>query len=723
MKRKLSLLLVLALMVSLVPMSAFAATDNSMSKVPQIKDDYKFTDKTTAPQLKIEEKSDDEFGSATTKQVFRMKLDNAEWLDDSDLTSGDFAADMANGSNALVTRLNDTTVEVTVYGDNTPENKIAYRFPMLAEAQGKGELKVTVDGRDSVISGGTYTFAVAAAGDTVATIDKVEDFTDTATIKDIQIDETKIGAIGAVTNSKVKLKLPTGFKWVGSSVNVEFTGGLTGASIDASKTVIDGRNLEFYMTTATSSTRGTIYIKGLQVTAEKDADYGDVSVSISGDDITSEDLVVAKYCDYSVSVKADGDAKEIISGRMADSYSDEEHELQTLIIEENVENAWLANRKTRVEFPSWVKVLGVEVTKDTDKVKDIQGIEGTLNAGSKVELTDKGDNYVEFTATTTGQAELYLKFFVSVEAGKSGDIIANVTGRSLDKEAEVVLGKAVAPINVKVDVKDVRTGIKGQEIGDITITEGKSEAIQGKKTLVVALDESVKWTAIPTIKVTTGNVDLDVDGAKVDKNILTIPVDSDSSKASTIVLSGIKLDLDRTVAEGDIDVKVGGSAIVENYDKDKTDDGYFSEEYAVETVGARVITPADQNTKPGEAVNFVIGQAEYKVGDVTKTADVAPYIQDGRTMLSLRYVAEAIGVKDANIIWNEQARTVTIFKGDRIAQVEIGSNKLMVNGTPIYMDTVATIKDGRTMLPVSFIAKALGLDAEWDGATQTVTIK
>ena len=53
----------------------------------------------------------------------------------------------------------------------------------------------------------------------------------------------------------------------------------------------------------------------------------------------------------------------------------------------------------------------------------------------------------------------------------------------------------------------------------------------------------------------------------------------------------------------------------------------------------------------------------------------------------------------------------------------IGSNVLYVNGTAISMDTVAEIKDGRTMLPVSFVAKALGAEVTWDAATRTVTVK
>ncbi|MCT4618984.1 MAG: copper amine oxidase N-terminal domain-containing protein [Marinisporobacter sp.] len=721
MKRKISLLLVLSMMLTLVPMGVFAATDNGVNKVPQVKDDYKFTDKTAAPQLRIEESNNDEFGGATSAQTFRMKLENAEWLTDSDISGETFKAAMGeNGSTVYVTRLSDTTVEATVYGDATTGNSLVYTFPMLAEAQGTGALKVTVDPRDSVITGGTYTFANAADGDTVATIDSVEDFTDNVTIKDIQIDETKIGAIGSVTNSKVKLKLPTDFKWLNTTLNasnVTFTGGLTGSIANVS---IDGRNLEFTMTTTGASTRGTIYLKGLQITANSDADYGDVEVNISGDDITDADLTIAKYVDYEIEIKADGDANELIAGRKASSDNDDAHELETLIIEETVANAWLTERKTRIEFPSWVKILRVDNLSDSDNVASISG----MTTGAS--LSDQGDNYVEFTVAKTNSTKttkLALRFFVSVEAGRTGDITAEVTGRSLTKDAEVVLGKAVAPVTVEAEGASVRTGIKNQEIGEITIKEGKAEAIKAKKDIEIVLDENVEWKEVPTIKVAEGNLDLDIEGADVNKNVLTIPVDSDSSKPATIVISGAKIDLDRTVAEGDIDVKVGGSAIVENYDKSKADQGFFTEEYADEDVAATVVTPADNNTQAAQEVKFVIGNAEYQVGEEVKTADVAPYIADGRTMLSLRFVAEAVGVADENIIWDGETRTVTIFKGDRIAQVEIGSNKLFVNGVVVPMDTEAVIKDGRTMLPIRFIAQALGAEVEWDGATRTVTVK
>jgi len=102
--------------------------------------------------------------------------------------------------------------------------------------------------------------------------------------------------------------------------------------------------------------------------------------------------------------------------------------------------------------------------------------------------------------------------------------------------------------------------------------------------------------------------------------------------------------------------------------------------------------------------------------------DVAPYIKDGRTYLPVRYVADALGVTEDNILWDPVTRSVTIFKGDRIAQMTIDSTTLLVNGVEINMDVAPEITNGRTMLPVRWMTQALGAGIAWDAETQTVTV-
>ncbi|WP_053954759.1 copper amine oxidase N-terminal domain-containing protein [Inediibacterium massiliense] len=823
MKKKLSLLLVLALIVSLVPMSAFASSDNGVTKVLKTKDDAELNNADEVPYVKIKNDSND----FSSEERIKLKLTNAEWLDDgdevsnvvykdhSDAVSGttlysesdvikvvndethfkNFEKAMANQivqksqkgkdgnlvfsdvKDINVKRISDSTVEITFKGAFDEDAEI--RIPLFVELTDKGEAKVNIESIDGNITSNSYAFAIGAGGDTVTTIDSAESFADAVEIKTIQIDEAAINAIGRNEYKKVKVKLPTNFKWDKKSAEIELGGAFVGkttihkmdetagtTSLSGSEYFTDDRTLEFKIKVAkdASQTRGTIYIKKLNIKADKNAKNGDVIATISGDDVTTEDITIAKYVDYDIVVKATEDPKELVAGQYesvewhekkeddgtlsgdhgsADltnvgknksnyaTTDDDAHKLAKLKIEEEVENSWITDRKTRIEFPTWVKILKVKV-KDSDDLKGYQGSTGDSAIEKEImSQFDIGDNYAEFKLQKDGdnpEAMVELQFYVSVEAGHEGDIVATVGGNAMDKAREIVLGKAVKPVKTEVKAADVRTGVKNQAIDKIVIKEGKAEAIKkenGKTTnLILKLEDGVKWAEVPTIKVTDGNLDLDLTGAKVKDESLTIPVKSESSKASTIEITDAKVDLDRSVPEGNIELSLMGDAVVRNYvDGGKDELGLFNEDEADKVVVARVITPADKNTMAGQEVKFVIGNAEYQVGEVVKNADVAPYIKDGRTMLSVRYVAEAMGVPEASIVWNDAARTVTVFKGERVAQVTIGSPQLMVNGTPVMMDTVAEIKDGRTMLPISFIAKALGAEANWDAATQTVTIK
>ncbi|WIF96029.1 stalk domain-containing protein [Caminicella sporogenes] len=118
---------------------------------------------------------------------------------------------------------------------------------------------------------------------------------------------------------------------------------------------------------------------------------------------------------------------------------------------------------------------------------------------------------------------------------------------------------------------------------------------------------------------------------------------------------------------------------------------------------------------------FKINSKEYSIGDTKKSIDSAPYIKDGRTMLPVRYVADAVGIAQKDIVWNPEDKTVTIFKGDKIIQLTIGSNILSTDTEKITMDTEAEIKDDRTFVPVSYIAKALGVEVDWDDTDKEVT--
>ena len=99
--------------------------------------------------------------------------------------------------------------------------------------------------------------------------------------------------------------------------------------------------------------------------------------------------------------------------------------------------------------------------------------------------------------------------------------------------------------------------------------------------------------------------------------------------------------------------------------------------------------------------------------------DQPPIIQDGRTLVPLRAIFEAM---EATVLWDNETKTVTSIKLDTIIVLKIGDNILKKNKDEIELDVPAQIVNGRTLVPVRAIAESFGSDVGWDGATKTVII-
>ncbi|MCL1805551.1 MAG: stalk domain-containing protein [Clostridiales bacterium] len=102
-----------------------------------------------------------------------------------------------------------------------------------------------------------------------------------------------------------------------------------------------------------------------------------------------------------------------------------------------------------------------------------------------------------------------------------------------------------------------------------------------------------------------------------------------------------------------------------------------------------------------------------------QTFDVPPQIINGRTMVPLRAIFEAMG---ATVQWNESTQTVTATKGDAVVVLTVGSVSPTVNGQVVPLDQPGAIVDGRTLAPLRFVGEAFGGTVDWSEATGTVTI-
>ncbi len=129
---------------------------------------------------------------------------------------------------------------------------------------------------------------------------------------------------------------------------------------------------------------------------------------------------------------------------------------------------------------------------------------------------------------------------------------------------------------------------------------------------------------------------------------------------------------------------------------------------------------ADSTTATAASTaQFVIGQTSYTVAGTVYNMDAAPYIQDGRTLVPVSYLATALG---AQTTWDGTTQTVTVTEGSTTIELVIGSTTMTVNGTAQTMDVAPVITNSRTFLPARYVADALGATVSWDATTQTVTI-
>ncbi len=101
----------------------------------------------------------------------------------------------------------------------------------------------------------------------------------------------------------------------------------------------------------------------------------------------------------------------------------------------------------------------------------------------------------------------------------------------------------------------------------------------------------------------------------------------------------------------------------------------------------------------------------------TMQFDQPPLEQAGRVFVPLRGVFEQLG---ASVVYQNGQINAT---GDgRNVALQIGSTNATVNGQPQTLDSPPFVQGSRTLVPLRFVAQALGANVDWNNNTSTVTI-
>ena len=99
---------------------------------------------------------------------------------------------------------------------------------------------------------------------------------------------------------------------------------------------------------------------------------------------------------------------------------------------------------------------------------------------------------------------------------------------------------------------------------------------------------------------------------------------------------------------------------------------------------------------------------------------VSPIQIGGRTLVPMRDIFEALGTQ---ISWNPVAQTISAQKDLTTILLAINNPNARVNGRDVFLEQPATLVNGRTFVPLRFVAEATGAQVDWNAPLQLISIR
>lgn len=726
MKKKIALFLAAAMTVSALPMTAFASTTNTVSKIATVETDDKYTSTIVLDEFKGMTDDDEE-------QTIKLTLVGSEFQD-AQFTGAE--------GDVTWTKIGDKEAFATFKAPNNDTDTV--KLVIKAIAKDEGDSTVTIEATDAVVSAQTLKIANVQGGATTTTISGTTAIKETATkMKSIVITETTAGSLDE--DAKIKVKLSNGFKWVDKD-DTKVVVFPADCGIDTGNATFkidpDDDQVAYIQLKGESTKAATISLMNPYVMYDDDeAEIGDTcEATISESGATKQTITLGNAADYGVAftIYKDAELPVFYSG----DYDSDTDTLEVKI-KENIAKSLIDGRKVKITFPEGVEVMGVD-----EKKAD--------NVGGNVTYTvDENEVTLDGIKGNDSKAEIRLTFNLAVDPEFTGDITATLSGSAVGDDQTLTVGKAEFPIKVDADTNELKIDYRNTASSDITLTEAEAGALKKDTTVNLKLDE-LKFDGTPTVEVTGG--DLKIENVKTNSDgILTFDIKTESQKEAGVVkISNINLFMSRSLPAGDYDLKVvatdkdqattatkapdngadhkndfvktlSDNAIFRTYvDKSDIDGGFDTDEVTVKKGYVTVVTAGrdqDDSTFTTQ-VKVTIGADKMYAGTKEIALDVPAYIANGYTMLPVRAVTEALSGA-AIVRWDDASKTVTITFGQRVINMSVGSKTMVINGVNVAMQAACEITDSRAFIPLRDLGYALGLNDSkiaWDDATKTATL-
>ena len=667
-------------------------------------------------------------------------------------------------------------------GDGVTTTTKALENPYIAlplggvKADGNGAVKATVvaDYNDKVV-GGEYTVTKGLeSGSTSLVFDSnnVKSFEDKVTIDSLTLKENVRNTIGKDSandgtkdGAEITLRVSGGFRFKSNAVTVVDASGANNLNSKVTTSWVNENNnsaIKVKIADGTLTNRNNpigLDFSKLEIEPTNDKNYGDVEITVSGDGISSQTVLVAKREKLGFKLETVKDAQEIVSGRHfnidKNTMVEDNNNTVEVKFSEAVPNTLVSSRALDFNLPEGVKIVDVEISEDKNFNSTLADADfEIINNGRTLRL--KRDSYT-IQDSVKSLASFKMKFNLSIDPAFTGDIKLSVVGggQSEGTTPDVVIAKAVAPFEIKTQTTKVDLGYQDYNTADITITETRPGMfLEGKDAqlrLVAPYGTSEVGFSEAKFEVTGGELEVKEKDFKIKDGVINFTVNKSSYKnPSTITIKNVKIGSTRSVPYGSYNLALSGRAVLNNYKTGLADDKQFdlsatgtkdtqelmyqnnTEYYAVKDY-VNVIT---ETGTFNQTVKVSVSEKTVLVGNQAYDMDVAPYIQasSNSTMVPLRFVSVALGVDSSNvsnpdasnkIAWDANTKTTTIYygagTGQKIIQFQAGSNIMVVDGTRIPMEygVVAEIKDGRMFVPFRALGQALGVTVSWDADTRT----
>ena len=100
--------------------------------------------------------------------------------------------------------------------------------------------------------------------------------------------------------------------------------------------------------------------------------------------------------------------------------------------------------------------------------------------------------------------------------------------------------------------------------------------------------------------------------------------------------------------------------------------------------------------------------------------DVPPIIEDGSTLVPMRFLFEQMG---ADVEWDSETQTATAMLDNKAVTFSIDNVNARINNKSAKMDVPARLVNGKTMVPLRFLSENMGYDVDWDADSRTAIVR